>query len=69
MQNTKKASDSSYCVPLLQGLSTIPSTHDSEQPWLVHLIFSNTELINLQEILLMTVGLGIGRTDTETVEV
>lgn len=65
-KNPKKAGESSYCVPLVQGVSAIPSTHDSEQAWLVHLIISNTELRNLQEVLLMTVGLEIGRTDTET---
>lgn len=65
-KNPKKANESSYCVPLLHGVSTIPSTHDREQAWLVHLIISNNGLGNLQEILLMTVGLEIGRTDIET---
>lgn len=55
-----------------RGVSTITSTHDSEQAWLVNPIFSNSELRNLQEILLtvvMLVGLEIGRTNTETVGV
>lgn len=65
----KKASESSHSVLLLQGVSTIPSTHDNEQAWLVHLTFSKTEFGNLQKILLMAMGLGIGRTDTETVGV
>lgn len=55
-----------------RGVSTITSTHDSEQAWLVNPIFSNSELRNLQEILLtvaMFMGLEIGRTNTETVGV
>lgn len=33
-------------------MSTIAGTHDSEQAWLVNLIISNSELGNLQEVLL-----------------